>query len=255
MFIDTHCHLDFPDFSPDRDKVIQRAKLKGIDYIINIGSSLKGCRDSLELSRHYDFIYATVGLHPHEADSFDKKTQEVLRELAGQNKVVAIGEIGLDYYKNYAQPENQKTLFLSLINLAKDLELPVVIHNRLAQDDTLKILKATLPKRVVVHCFSGDEDFLKQCLDLGFFISFTCNITYGKAENLRYLVKLAPLDRLLLETDAPFLSPQELRGKRNEPENVRYLAREIARIKEISIEEVAKATTDNAREFFNLISL
>jgi TatD DNase family protein len=253
MFIDTHCHLDFPEFNQDRNEVIQRAKDHGIDYIINIGSSLEGSHKSIELAKEYDFIYATVGIHPHEADKFDKEAQDALAQLAKQNKVVAIGEIGLDYYKNYSKAENQKPVFISLVKLAKDLGLPVVIHNRQAQGDTLKILKEAMPQKAVVHCFSGDEIFLKECLDLGFFISFTCNITYRKAENLRRLVEITPLNRLLLETDAPFLPPEGFRGKRNEPLYVKHLAQEISAIKEISIDEVATVTTDNAKHFFNII--
>ena len=252
MLIDTHCHLDFPEFDNDRDEVIQRAKNQGIDYIINIGSSLEGSRKSLELSRQYDFIYATVGCHPHEADRFDSELQSALEQLSKKDKVVAIGEVGLDYYKNYSKVENQKALFISLVKLAKGSGLPLVIHNRQAQENTLKILKEAIPVKAVVHCFSGDENFLKECLGLGFFISFTCNITYKKAENLRALVKITPLDRLLLETDAPFLPPEGFRGKRNEPLYVKYLAQELARIKEVSVEEVAQITTDNAKRFFNL---
>lgn len=252
MLIDTHCHLDFPEFDKDREEVILRAKNEGIDYIINIGSSLKGSIASQELSQAYDFIYATVGSHPHEADKFDKSVLDSLEELARKDKVVAIGETGLDYYKNYSKVENQKALFLSLIKLAKNLTLPLVIHNRGADNDTLKILKHELPIKAVLHCFSGNEDFLKECLSLGFFISFTCNITYKNAQNLRALIKSTPLDRLLLETDAPFLPPQEFRGQRNEPRYVKYLAQEIAKIKEISIDKISQITTDNAKNFFNL---
>ncbi len=273
MFIDTHCHLDFPEFDADRDEVIKRAKNEDIGYIINIGSSLLGSKKALELSQQYDFIYATVGLHPHEADKFDDEIKASIEKLAREDRVVAIGETGLDYYKNYSKTENQKTLFRYLVKLAKDLGLPLVIHSRQAQEDTLKILNEVLPIKAVVHCFSGDEDFLRKCLDLDFFISFTCNITYpaklskngrdpacgnkpverdNRAQDLRTLVKLTPLDRLMLETDAPFLSPEGLRGKRNEPAYVKFLAEEIARIKEIAFEEVARVTTDNARRFFNL---
>ena len=252
MLIDTHCHLDFPEFDIDRPEAINRARDKGIDYIINIGSSLKASKRSVELSCQYDFIYATVGCHPHEADRFNKKIQIALEELAKKDKVVAIGEIGLDYYKNYSKVENQKSLFIAMIKMAKDLNLPVVIHNRQAPTDTLKVLKENKLRKVVVHCFSGDEDFLKQCLDLGFFISFTCNITYKNAQNLRRLVKVTPLDRLFLETDAPFLPPQDFRGKRNEPMYVIHLAKEIARNKGLSSEEVAEVTTANAKIFFNL---
>lgn len=252
MLIDTHCHLDFPEFDKDRDEVIRRAKNEGIGYIVNIGSSLQGSKRALDLSRKYDFIYATVGLHPHEADKFKDTTIADIEELAREDRVVAIGETGLDYYKNYSQTENQKTLFRYLIKLAKDLGLPLVIHNRQAQVDVLKILSGAQPIKAVVHCFAGDEDFLKECLDLGFLISFTCNVTYKKAQNLRTLVKLTPLDRLMLETDAPFLPPEGLRGRRNEPAYVKFLAEEIARIKEVNREEVDRITADNAKRFFHL---
>lgn len=252
MFIDTHCHLDFPEFEQDRDEVIKNAADQGIGCIVNIGSSMEGSRRSLELASRYSQIYASVGIHPHEADSFDSKAQNQIKELVKKEKVVAIGEIGLDYYKNYSRRESQRFLFKSLLKLAKDSGLPAVIHCRQAQDEILKILKEAQPVRAVVHCFSGDRDFLDECLSLGFFISFTCNITYKKAENLRDLVKVVPLERLLLETDAPFLSPEGLRGRRNEPANVKYLAEEISRIKEIGIDEVAQATSDNARKFFKI---
>lgn len=280
MLVDTHCHLDFPDFKEDLNQVIQRAKDKGIAYIINIGSSLKGSQDALALAKQYDFIYATVGLHPHEADRIEKTTIERLTELAKEEKVVAIGETGLDYFlpagrqgKNYSKKENQRPLFQALVGIAKDLGLPLVIHNRDAEGDTLAILKEAMPVRAVVHCFSGDDTFLKECLDLGLLISFTCNITYPakpfnsgrdpagenkmvqrdkKPKNLRELVRITPIERLMLETDAPFLSPEGFRGKRNEPMQVKILAEEVARIKAMDVEEVARVTTDNARKFFNL---
>ena len=252
MLIDTHCHLDFPDFGPDREEVIKRAKQEGIGCIINIGSSLGGSQAGINLAAQYNIVYASIGIHPHRADAFNSKIQEELMKLARKDKVVAIGEIGLDYYKNYSKTENQKSLFISLIKLAKDLNLPLVIHNRQAQTDTLKILKEAMPVKAVVHCFSGDEQFLKECLELGFFISYTCNITYKKAQRLRDLVRITPLDKLLLETDAPFLPPEGFRGKRNEPLYVKYLAQEIAMIKEIPQEEVAKITTENAKGFFHL---
>lgn len=252
MLIDTHCHLDFPEFDRDRDEVIKRAKLAGVDYIVNIGSSLQGSRRSLELSERYESVYATVGIHPHEADRFDKQAEDSIRKLAAGKKVVGIGETGFDYYRNFSKKENQLPLFTSLINIAKDLGLPVVIHSRQAPEDTLKILKEAMPLRAVVHCFSGSEDFLKACLDLEFFVSFTCNIAYKKADNLRRLVKLSPLKQLLLETDAPYLPPQEFRGRRNEPAYVRLLAEEVSRIKGIKKEEVAALTSENAKKFFNI---
>lgn len=252
MLIDTHCHLDFPEFNNDREEVIRRSKEAGIDYIINIGSTLESSKASLGLAKKYDFIYATVGVHPHDADSFDEKIFLALNELAKEKKVVAIGEIGLDYYRNYSKVDKQKDLFTSLCRLGKDYNLPLVIHTRLAEIDTLEILKGIMPLRCVVHCFSGNEDFLKECLDLGFLISFTCSVTYKKADNLKKVVKAAPLDRILLETDAPYLSPEGLRGRRNEPSNVKILAQTIAQIKEMDFKEVADATTKNAKEFFKL---
>lgn len=252
MLVDTHCHLDFPEFNHDRDEVIRRAQEQGVGLIINIGSSLQGSAQSVELAAKYDSLYAAVGIHPHEADSFSAKDRDKLKELAKKDKVVAVGEIGLDYYKNYSQAANQRQLFASLLGLAKELNLPAVIHSREAAEDTLKMLKENMPSKVVVHCFSGNSDFLRQCLELGFFISFTCNITYKKAQGLRDLIRGLPLDRLMLETDAPFLAPEGLRGRRNEPAYVKNLAEEVARIRAASIEEVASATTRNAKEFFNL---
>jgi len=252
MLIDTHCHLDFPEFDADRKDVIKRAKLQGIDYIINIGSSLEGSKRSVELCQEFENIYAAVGVHPHEADRFDIAKQTELKDLAKSAKVVAIGEIGLDYFKNFSKAENQRPLFQSLIKLAKDLNLPLVIHTRNAEADTLKIIKEFLPLEAVVHCFSGDADFLKECMDLGFFVSFTCNITYKKAQKLRDVLKLVPQDRLMLETDAPYLPPEGMRGTRCEPAYIKNLAEAVAGIKGISFEEVVGATTGNAKRFFKI---
>ncbi|MDO8488702.1 MAG: TatD family hydrolase, partial [Candidatus Omnitrophota bacterium] len=196
MLIDTHCHLDFPPFDPDRDTVIQRATEAGITYFINIGSTLESSIASCELAKKYTQIYASVGVHPHDADGFNTQAENKLRQLARNNKVVAIGEIGLDYYRNLSSPDNQKQAFIKQIELAKELKLPLVIHCRQAEVDAMRILKAAMPLPAVVHCFSGDENFLKECLERGFFISFTCNITYKKAQDLRDMVSLTPLDRL-----------------------------------------------------------
>lgn len=252
MLIDTHCHLDFPEFDRDRDEVIKRAQAAGIDFMINIGSSLEGSRKSVALAGQYQNIYASVGIHPHEADSFNKEAEGALRAIAKEGKVVAIGETGLDYYKNFSTPQNQRALFNALLRIAKEAGLPLVIHMRQAQEDTLEILKKAMPLKAVVHCFSGNEHFLRSALSAGFFISFTCNITYRKAENLRNMVKLTPLDRLMLETDAPFLAPEGLRGKRNEPHSVKALAAEVAALKGLKTEEVAVATTHNAKKFFGI---
>lgn len=252
MFIDTHCHLDFPEFDKDREEVIKRAKEGGIDYIINIGSSLKSSVNSIALAQKYDFIYATVGVHPHDADNFKNEEENKLRKLAKKEKVVAIGEVGLDYYKNYSGSRNQKSLFTLLVSLSKELNLPLVIHSRQAENDTLEILGDFIPLKAVVHCFSGGEDFLKACLDLDFLISFTANITYKKAQNLRNITKITPLKKILLETDAPYLAPEGLRGRRNEPLNVKYVAEELAKIKAVSLDEIARITTNSAKDFFRI---
>ncbi|MFA6350419.1 MAG: TatD family hydrolase [Candidatus Omnitrophota bacterium] len=252
MLIDTHCHLDFPDYDADRMEAVGRAKQNGIGYIINIGASLKGSRDSVALSKQYDNIYAACGIHPHEADTVADPDIKEIKSLAVGEKVIAIGEIGLDYYKNYSLPENQLKLFRKLNTLAKDLSLPVIIHCRNAEKDVLQVLKEVKPAKAVVHCFSGDEAFLGTCLDLGLYVSFTCNITYKKAQGLRDVLKLAPLDRMMLETDAPFLPIEGMRGKRNEPMYVKNLCAEVARIKGVTFEEVERTTTANAIEFFKL---
>ena len=252
MLIDTHCHLDFPAFDPDRNLVIERAINTGISYFINIGATLESSTASCELAQSNPAVYASVGVHPHDADGFDSQAENKLKELAKRPKVVAIGETGLDYYRNLSSEDNQKQAFTKQVKLAKELNLPLVIHSRQAEKEVIQILKAFLPLRAVVHCFSGGENFLRECLDCGFFISYTCNITYKKAQNLRDMLKLTPLDKLMLETDAPYLSPEGFRGKRNEPLQIKLLAEVASRIKEVSFGELADKTTQNAKEFFGL---
>lgn len=252
MLIDTHCHLDFPQYNEDRNAVIQRAKDAGVEYFVNIGATLDSSIASCELAREHAAVYASVGVHPHDASGFNKETEEKIRQLAGRDKVVAIGETGLDYFRNLSSQEDQKQAFKKLIELARSLDLPLVVHTRQAEEETLRILKSAMPVRAVVHCFSGDESFLKECLNCNFFISFTCNITYKKAQGLREMVKLTPLDKLMLETDAPYLSPEGFRGKRNEPLQIKLLAEAISRIKRVSFEEIADKTTNNAKGFFRL---
>ena len=255
MLIDTHCHLDFKDFDPDRDEVINRARAKGVSRIINVGSSLEGSRRSIELSEKYDFVYAAVGIHPHDAEKADKDALKELENLASSDKVVAIGEIGLDYYRNLSPADVQKKTFREFIRLSKKLDLPLIIHNRGSHKDMLGILKEEFNNETingVMHCFSGDEDFLKACLDLGLYISFTCNLTFKNADNLRSLAKGVPMEKLLLETDAPFLTPQEYRGKRNEPAYITFLAEAFSKIHSLSVEDIGRITSHNANELFGL---
>lgn len=252
MLIDTHCHLDFPEFDKDREQVIRTAGDHGVGCIINIGSSLCGSVNSVDLSKKYPQVFAVVGCHPHDAKDFSEEDFKTVAELARNEKVVAIGEIGLDYYRNLSPQDRQRDLFIRFIRLAKDLGLPVVIHSRAADQDTLDIIKTNGLKKAVVHCFSSNEVFLREILDLGFFVSFTCNITYKKAEGLRDIVKITPIDRIFLETDAPYLPAEGYRGRRNEPWFVKILAQEIARIKGLSFEEVCRVTTENAINFFKI---
>ncbi len=257
MLIDTHCHLDFPEFDQDADDTVARAKTAGVAYIINIGSSAEGTRRSVELAARFPEVYATVGIHPHYAKEVKGRVPDELRSLSGNKKVVAVGEVGLDYYRNLSPREMQKDLFKDFLGLAKEKDLPIVIHSRNAHEDTMKILRAHASRlgskiKGVMHCFSADEECLKECLELGLYISFTCNLTFKNAAKLRALAAKVPVERLLLETDAPFLAPQEFRGRRNEPSYLRHLVKEHARIHGLSEEDIARITTHNAKMLFGL---
>ncbi len=254
MLIDTHCHLDFKDFDRDRDDVLKRAAAQGVRYIINIGSSPEGSKRSLLLADKYEPVFASLGIHPHEAPSVNEHVIKEFRSMARHKKVVAIGEVGLDYYKSESPKDIQQSAFRRFVNLAMELDLPLVIHNREADSDTLSILKEETGGRPkgVMHCFSGNANFLAQCLEMGLFVSFTCNVTFKNAKNLRLIVAEAPLNRLFLETDAPFLAPQAFRGGRNEPSYIKYLVGEIAKVKNIPEEIIEKITSENAIEFFKL---
>lgn len=251
--VDTHCHLDFKDFDADREEVIKRASDAGVDFIINIGSSLEGSKRSVELAEKHEAIYASVGIHPHDAGQLDERVLNELRSLAKNKKVVAVGEVGLDYYRDLSPRQVQKEAFRKFILLAKELALPLIIHCREANEDLLKILKEELspPIKGVVHCFPSDENFLKDILGLGLHISFTCNLTFKNSSKLRQMVKdLVPMERLLLETDAPFLAPEQFRGKRNEPAYITYLADELAKLKGLTSEDIARVTSFNCTNLF-----
>ncbi|NQU95989.1 MAG: TatD family hydrolase [Candidatus Omnitrophica bacterium] len=254
MIIDTHCHLDFDQFHADRDSVIERAEKAGVKYFINVGSSLEGSRKSVELASRHDSVFASVGIHPHEADHITEDTFTEIEGLLRDKKIVAIGEIGLDYFKKRSAPDKQKTLFTRFIEISKKRNLPLIIHNRDAARDTLDILKknGTHPVSGVMHCFSGDEKFLGEVLEMGLHVSFTCNLTFKNAKRLREVAKGVPLDRLLLETDAPFLAPQAYRGKRNEPAYIIELRDVLSEILNVSKEEIEKVTTDNAKKLFKI---
>lgn len=253
MLIDTHCHLDFSDFDNDRDSVLETARSCGISSMINIGSSLEGSRRSVRLSQKYPQIFASVGIHPHDAKECDEKAFQEIQKLGEDPKVVAIGEVGLDYFRNLSPVEIQKKIFIRFLQWAAEAGKPLVIHCRQAEKDMLDILKDHPVRHgLVIHCFSADAAFLDACLALGFFVSFTANITYKKAQNLRDVVKGVPLDRMFLETDAPYLPPEGRRGQRNDPTAVVAVADQVARIKGVSVEEVGRVTTQAAKDFFKL---
>ena len=263
MLIDTHAHLCYPDFAAELPQLIERARAAGVERVISISTTLEDARRTLELTRQFEGVYATVGLHPGEVPNVSLCDMKELAQLATEPKVVAIGEMGLDYYRDAkddaALRQQQKDLFWAQLELAKERKLPVVIHNRAAEADILEILRAhaeSLPKEWrpwgVMHCFSGDEKFAFDCLEIGLLISYTGILTFKNATALRDVALKVSLDHVMLETDAPYLTPMPHRGKRNEPAFVPLIAEVLAQIKGVSVAEVAKATTTNAKRLFRL---
>jgi TatD DNase family protein len=253
MFVDTHAHLQWRSFDDDRKDVLERAKEKHVTCIVNIGFDIAGCLKGVKLAESHKELYATVGIHPHSANTLNKKIVDKLRELAANPKVVAIGEIGLDYYRNLSPREVQRQAFETQLALAQELELPVVIHDREAHDEVLKTLSRVNGKiSGIMHCFSGNMEMAQQCIELGFKISFNGTVTYPKNRELREIAEWIDLKSMLLETDCPFLAPQEVRGKRNELSFLPMIAQEIANLKRISVDEVAETTTKNAEETLKL---
>ncbi|MBW2622856.1 MAG: TatD family hydrolase, partial [Deltaproteobacteria bacterium] len=250
--IDSHAHLDMKQFDSDRDEVLDRAMEAGLTHIITIGTDVESSSQAVALSEKYDFISATIGYHPHDARHLTNDKLDRLRELARSHRVVGFGEIGLDFFKNYSPHHIQRKSFDDLINLGVELELPLIIHDREAHEQTFDQLFAMKNKLKggVIHCFSGDYNLARRYLDLGFHISFPGWITFPKLESIREVAARLPLDSLLVETDCPFLAPVPKRGKRNEPGYVRYTAAELARVRNQPVEEVASATTKNARDLF-----
>jgi len=253
MLADTHAHLQWTSFDRDREKVLIRATEARVDYIVNIGFDVDGSIKGVKLAEQHDGLYATVGIHPHKAIELDQNVLNKLRELSENPKVVAIGEIGLDYYRNLSPREVQKKAFESQLFLAKELELPVVIHDREAHSDILKIILRFKGKiRGIMHCFSGSKEMAEQCIKAGFLVSFAGNVTYPNAHKLHEIAKWIDLRKILLETDSPWLAPQDMRGKRNEPSFLPLIAKKIVSLKGICLDDLAAATTKNAEEIFKL---
>ncbi len=254
MLIDSHAHLDDSRFDKDRDSLIKSLEANGIELVINIGADLKTSIASVSLAEKYPNIYATVGVHPHDVKDMDNSTLEILRSLAQRDKVVAIGEIGLDFYYDNSPRDDQRKWFREQLKLAKELNLPVVIHSRDAQQETFDILKEAQDGnlRGVMHCYSGSKEMAMEYIKLGFYISLAGPVTFKNARSLKEVAISVPLDRLLVETDSPYLAPEPHRGKRNEPLFVKYVAGTIAELKGISYEELAKATNRNTKELFGI---
>jgi TatD DNase family protein len=257
--VDSHTHLDFPEFDPDRAQVIERAWQEGVRLIVNIGTDLNSSQASIALAESYPFIYASIGLHPHDARLLDGETSQALEKLAHHPKVVAIGETGLDYYRNLSPKEAQREAFAFHLELARKLGKPLVIHSREAHQDTLNFLRdfARNPGKLsppygIMHCFSGSLEMAKEAIALGFFISVAGPITFQNARKLPAIVKEVPIDFLLIETDCPYLAPHPHRGKRNEPAYVRFVAEAVAEIKGLSLEELGKKMLENAFKVFRL---
>jgi TatD DNase family protein len=255
MLFDTHAHLNAIQYEEDIKEVIQRAKDEGVEKIVVVGFDRPTIEKAMELIERYEFIYAAIGWHP--VDAIDMKDEDLvwIKELSAHPKVVAIGEMGLDYYWDKSPKEVQKEVFRKQIALAKEVKLPIIIHNRDATSDVIDILQEEGAKEVggIMHCFTGSIEVAKQCMDMNFYISFGGPVTFKNAKKPKEVVVEIPMDRLLIETDCPYLTPHPYRGKRNEPSYVKYIAEEIAKLKDVSFEEIADKTTENAYKLFGII--
>ena len=255
MLIDTHAHLHDPEFDADRDAVIERARQTGVGRIITIGTDLESSRKAVQLAERYDFIYATVGVHPHDVKTLREESYDSLEQLvrsASGGKVVGYGEIGLDYYYMHSPKELQQKYFRGQIRLARKLLLPLIIHTRQAPEETLAILKEEKADEVggVFHCYTGDLATAQAAIAMNFFISFSGILTFPKATDLQAVAREIPMEHILIETDCPYLAPVPHRGKRNEPAYVRHVAEKLAQIKGLPCEEIIDLTTKNARNLF-----
>lgn len=252
MWFDTHAHLDMEDYQADRPQVIERAMQHGFSGIITIGIDLMSSCKALALAKLYRRVWATVGVHPHDAASFKEAMLPQLEQLARDPLVVAVGEIGLDYYRNLSPQRVQKEVFRILIGLARNVSLPVVIHDREAHNEVLNILREEKASEIggVFHCFSGDWEMAKKCLEMNFYLSVTGALTYKRGSVLEEVVRRAPLESLLLETDAPFLSPHPFRGKRNEPAYAVHTAQYLAAVRGIPLEALGRTLLENTYRAF-----
>ena len=253
MLIDSHAHLDMKAYDGDRDRVLTRAEQAGVASIITIGVDLTSSLKGLELAHRYDALFSSVGYHPHEASRMNDTDLQQLENLATDSKIMAWGEIGLDFYRCYSPAAVQRAVFEKQLEVARGMDLPVIIHSRDANHEvfgTLKNRKGRL--RGAIHCFSGDYDLAMAFIELGFYISIPGIVTYKKATRMQEVASKIPLERLLVETDAPFLTPDPERGKRNEPAFIAYTAHAIARLRGMDFEDLVRRTAENTKKLFNL---
>ncbi|MGM9923335.1 MAG: TatD family hydrolase [Bacillus sp. (in: firmicutes)] len=254
MLFDTHAHLNAEQYEEDLEAVIERAQAAGVKNMVVVGFDKPTITKAMELADAYPFIYASVGWHPVDAIDMTDEDLIWIEELAAHPKVVALGEMGLDYHWDKSPKEIQKEVFRKQIALAKRVKLPIIIHNREATQDIVNILKEEGAEEVggIMHCFSGSEEIAKECMKMNFYISFGGPVTFKNAKNVKEVAAQIPLDRLLVETDCPYLTPHPYRGKRNEPAHVALVAKEIAELKNLSFEEIASITTANAKKLFGI---
>lgn len=250
---DSHAHLDDEQFDEDRKEVIDKIINSNVKRIVNVGADIKTSESSIKLAQQYEFIYAAIGIHPHDVSNCKLSDIEYLKELAANEKVVAIGEIGLDYYYDHSPRDVQRNWFARQIELSEELKLPFIVHSRDASEETHDIIKANKKKSAfVLHCFGQSLEMAKKYIDMDGYISFAGPVTYKKSVKLREIIKNIPKDRILIETDCPYLSPEPKRGKRNDPTNVELIAKTLASELNISTDKLAEITFDNASRFFSI---
>lgn len=255
MIFDTHAHYDDQAFDEDRDALLHRLHQEGnVDKIVNIGASIRGCRDTVELTRNYDFIYGAVGVHPEDIEQLDETFIEQLAKWSVSDKIVAIGEIGLDYHYEEPEPQLQKYWFSRQLNLAKELKLPVVIHSRDAAKDTIDVMTAENAKDIggVIHCYSYSKETAKTFLDMGFYFGIGGVLTFKNGRKLKEAVSYLPMDRLVVETDCPYLAPAPFRGKRNQSDYISYVLNVMAELKGITSEEAERITYENGHRLYRM---
>lgn len=252
MLIDSHAHLEMSEFDHDRNEVIERALSAGVECIVTVGTNPELSQKAISLAAEYDNIFVAVGIHPHDAAVADDKILSKMKELAVHPKVVAYGEIGLDFFRNLSPPQKQVEIFSRQMEIARELNLPIIIHDRDAHEQVLRMVKDSGIRRGVFHCFSGDAEMAKKCLDLGFYISIPGTVTFDKAKKITDVVKNIPMEYLLLETDCPYLTPVPYRGKRNEPSFIIHTAKKVAQIKSLPWQEVASAAAANTKKLFGI---